>query len=157
MKEIALAHFQSLLGRSNRDAFWENEGKIHARGCVKEFFFQKLAGWHHATLLQINFFTDIFHGFKVSFNSLTFSSGYFLFLYKMLEKQLWNSFLLYHRKHLSNSMNVKVWVFPSISHELGKIFPYIEKSMETSFPYLGIVWDFKFNRFLFKAHSMEIY
>ena len=38
-----------------------------------------------------------------------------------------------------------------------KIFPYIGKSMETSFPYLGIVWIYKFNRFLFKAHGMGIY
>ena len=26
------------LRKSNRDAFWENEGKIHERRCVKEFF-----------------------------------------------------------------------------------------------------------------------
>ena len=32
------AHFQNLLGRSNRYAFWENEGKIHERECVKGFF-----------------------------------------------------------------------------------------------------------------------
>ena len=38
-----------------------------------------------------------------------------------------------------------------------KIFPYIGKSMKTSFPYLGIAWVFKFNRFLFKAHGMGIY
>ena len=38
-----------------------------------------------------------------------------------------------------------------------KIFPYIGKSVETSFPYLGIVWVFKFNRFLSKAHGMGIY
>ena len=29
---------RTLFGRSNRDAFWENEGKIHERECVKEFF-----------------------------------------------------------------------------------------------------------------------
>ena len=29
----------SLFGGSNRDAFWENEGKIDERECVKEFFF----------------------------------------------------------------------------------------------------------------------
>ena len=28
-KEILLAHFQSLFGRSNRDVFLENEGKIY--------------------------------------------------------------------------------------------------------------------------------
>ena len=38
LKETVLAHFQSLFGRSNRDAFWENEGKIHEGGCVKDFF-----------------------------------------------------------------------------------------------------------------------
>ena len=36
--EIVLAHFQRLFGRSNRDAFLENEGKIHEGGYVKEFF-----------------------------------------------------------------------------------------------------------------------
>ena len=29
---------QSLFGKSNRDTFWENEGKIYEGGCVKEFF-----------------------------------------------------------------------------------------------------------------------
>ena len=38
LKEIVLAHFQSLFGKSNHDAFWENAAKIHKRGCVKEFF-----------------------------------------------------------------------------------------------------------------------
>ena len=28
----------TLFGASNRDAFWENEGKIHEGECVKEFF-----------------------------------------------------------------------------------------------------------------------
>ena len=37
LKEIALAHFQTLFGRSNRDAFWENKGKIQ-KWCVKEFY-----------------------------------------------------------------------------------------------------------------------
>ena len=53
---------KEIVERSNRDAFWENEGKIHEKGCVKEFF-RKLAGWHLATSLQINFFTDNFEGF----------------------------------------------------------------------------------------------
>ena len=35
LKEIVLA--QRLFGRSNRDAFLENEGKIHEGGCVKNF------------------------------------------------------------------------------------------------------------------------
>ena len=34
-----LAHFQTLFGRSNRDAFGKNEGKIHEAGCVKTLFF----------------------------------------------------------------------------------------------------------------------
>ena len=38
LKEIVLAHFQRLFGRSNRDVFLENEGKIHEGGCVKELF-----------------------------------------------------------------------------------------------------------------------
>ena len=29
---------RTLFGGSNRDAFWENEGKIYERECVKEFF-----------------------------------------------------------------------------------------------------------------------
>ena len=35
----------------------EKKGKIHEGRCVKEFF-RSLAGWHLATSLQINFFTD---------------------------------------------------------------------------------------------------
>ena len=52
-------------------------------------------GWHLATSLQINFFANNFKGFEVTFKILTPSNGYFPFLYKMLEKHLWNSFLLY--------------------------------------------------------------
>ena len=37
-EKLVLAHFQSLFERSNRDAFWENESKIHERGRMKEFF-----------------------------------------------------------------------------------------------------------------------
>ena len=64
-----------------------------------------------------------------------------------------------HRKNLLKSMSGKDMGIPSILifHELGKIFPYIGKSMETSFPYLRIVWVFKFNWFLLKAHGMGIY
>ena len=29
---------RTLFGRSNRDVFWENEGKIHEYECVKELF-----------------------------------------------------------------------------------------------------------------------
>ena len=35
MKEIILAYFQNLFGRSNREAFLENEGKPHERGYMK--------------------------------------------------------------------------------------------------------------------------
>ena len=42
MKEILFAHFQSLFERSYRDAFLENEGKIHQGGYMKEF--HELAG-----------------------------------------------------------------------------------------------------------------
>ena len=41
-ERIVLANFQSLFRRSDPDAFWENEGKIHERRCVKEFFFVNL-------------------------------------------------------------------------------------------------------------------
>ena len=38
LKEIVLAHFKRHFGRSSCDVFWENEGKIHEGGFVKEFF-----------------------------------------------------------------------------------------------------------------------
>ena len=63
LKETVLPHFEILFGRSNCDAFWENEEKIHEGRCVKEFFFRKLAGWYLATSLKINFFTNSFQGF----------------------------------------------------------------------------------------------
>ena len=52
LKEVLL-HFQSLFGRSNRDVFLENEGKIY----------RELADWHLTTSLRINLFTDSFQGF----------------------------------------------------------------------------------------------
>ena len=33
---------RTLFGRSNSNAFWENEGKMHERECVKEIFFVNL-------------------------------------------------------------------------------------------------------------------
>ena len=48
LKEIVLAYFQSLLGRSNRDilweneVFWENKGKVHDGVRGKEFSFVNL-------------------------------------------------------------------------------------------------------------------
>ena len=62
LQEILLSQFQSLFGRSNRDALLENEGKIY-EGRYGKGFFRKLAGWHLATSLQINLFTDNFQGF----------------------------------------------------------------------------------------------
>ena len=56
-----------------------------------------------------------------------------------------------------NAWMGKIWVFHLFSMNWEKIFTDIGKSMETSFPYLGIVWVFKFDRVLFKAHSMGIY
>ena len=38
LKKFCSHTFKSLFGRSNRDAFLENESKIHEGGCVKEFF-----------------------------------------------------------------------------------------------------------------------
>ena len=38
LNNSVLAHFQSLFRRSNRDAFWENEGEIREGRCVKKFF-----------------------------------------------------------------------------------------------------------------------
>ena len=35
---FVVAHFQGLFGRSDCDAFLENEGKIHEEGYVKEIF-----------------------------------------------------------------------------------------------------------------------
>ena len=58
-----LAHFQNPFGRSNRDAFSENEGKIHEGGCVKKFFC-KLACWHRATSWKINSPQIIFRDFE---------------------------------------------------------------------------------------------
>ena len=59
------------------------------------------------------------------------------------------------------SLKIHEWERYGYSHLFSmnwvKIFPYIGKSMETSFPYLEIVWVFKFNRFLFKAYNMGIY
>ena len=38
LKEIIFAHFQSLLGRSNRSSFLENEGKYIKKDMWKSFF-----------------------------------------------------------------------------------------------------------------------
>ena len=75
-------HSQKMKAKCVREGVWKS-------------FFRKIAGWHLATSLQINFFTDSFQGLLVSFKILTSSNGYLSFLYKMLEKHLWNSFLLY--------------------------------------------------------------
>ena len=44
--------------------FWENEGKMHEGGWVKEFSLLT-SGWYLATSLYINFSTDNFQGFWV--------------------------------------------------------------------------------------------
>ena len=76
LKEIVLKQFQSLFRRSNRDVFWENEGKMHKRLCVKEVFFKKLQA---VILILIK---------------RTPSNGFLLFLCKMLEKYLWNNYCI---------------------------------------------------------------
>ena len=53
-KEIIVMHSEKTHERM--------EGKIHERGCVKEFF-RKLPVWYLVTSLQINFFTCSFQGF----------------------------------------------------------------------------------------------
>ena len=35
LKEIVLTHFQRLFGRSNRDVFLENEGKVYAEAATR--------------------------------------------------------------------------------------------------------------------------
>ena len=95
-----LAHFQCFFGRTitslgtrNRDAFWENEGKIHERMCERVFFVNFQAGisqfYYRLTSSQI------FSGILSTFKILKPSNGYLSFLHKMLEKCLWNSFLLH--------------------------------------------------------------
>ena len=86
-----LAYFHSLFRRSNRDAFWEIEGKIHEGGCVQEFFFINL----QVAILQIHYeltSSKIISRYLIKW---TPSKGYCFIFYKMLEKYLWNSFLLY--------------------------------------------------------------
>ena len=65
LKKLLLAQFKASFGRSNRDAFLENKGKIH-EGKICETFFRKLTGWHLATSLEINLFTDNLQGFWVN-------------------------------------------------------------------------------------------
>ena len=86
LKKIVLAHFQSLFGRINRDALWKNEGKLHEGRCMSVFFvnFQVAVSQLHYRITSS----------EISIK-WTPSNGYFSFLYKMLQKHLWNSFLLY--------------------------------------------------------------
>ena len=64
LKDILLAHFQSLFGKSNSDVFLENEGKIYyMKEDMWKSFFREVADWHHATSLRINLLTDNFQGF----------------------------------------------------------------------------------------------
>ena len=50
LKEIVLTHSDRLFGRSNRDVFLENEGKIHKGGCARDFLVDLLvfsfSRWH---------------------------------------------------------------------------------------------------------------
>ena len=61
LKEILLEHFQSLFGKSNRDFFLENEGKLYyMKEDMEKSLFRELADWPLATSLRINLFTDNF-------------------------------------------------------------------------------------------------
>ena len=85
------------------------------------------------------------------------NAGVFLVKFPKLfrKKYLWTS------AHREKYLKVHEWESYGYSHLFSmnwvKVFPYIWKSIETSFPYLGIVWVFKFNRFLTKTHSMGVY
>ena len=81
LNEIVLAHFQKLFGRSNR-VYSEKKGKMREGGCVKECFSLT------CRLASRNFIIGII-------SIWTHSNSYFFFLYKMLEKHWWNTFLLY--------------------------------------------------------------
>ena len=41
LKVILLEHFQSLFGKSNRDVFFENEGKVYYKSSRPEVFCEK--------------------------------------------------------------------------------------------------------------------
>ena len=81
-EEVIVMHSEKMKAKYMKEGVWKS-------------FFRKLADWHRATSLQINFFTDSSQEFWESFKILTSSNGYLLFLFKMLQKHLWNSFLLY--------------------------------------------------------------
>ena len=81
-EEVIVMHSEKMKAKYMKEGVWKS-------------FFRKLADWHRATSLQINFFTHSSQEFWESFKILTSSNGYLSFLFKMLQKHLWNSFLLY--------------------------------------------------------------
>ena len=84
----------TLFRRSNRDAFWENEDKIHERECVgKKVFFVNLQDGISQLHYKLTSSQIAFRDFKYLLRFI-FSNSYFSFLHKMLEKHLRNSFLL---------------------------------------------------------------
>ena len=127
-----LAHFQSLfgrtatfLGRSNRDAFWENEGKIHERMCERVFFVNFQAGisqfYYRLTSSQI------FSGILSTFKILKPSNGYLSFLHKMLEKCLWNSFLQHLVVEILQLVH-EISSFPEVLYKKGVLKNFSEFS-----------------------------
>ena len=79
---------RTLFGGSNRDAFWENEGKICERKCVS--LQAGISHFHYKLTSSLR----VLRGFKYLFRFI-FSHSYLPLLHKMLEKHLWNSLLLY--------------------------------------------------------------
>ena len=66
-------------------AFWENEGKIHDGGCVKELFFTKLRVGISQLHNRLTSLQTVFRDFK----QVTPSNDYFSILYKMLGLNEW--------------------------------------------------------------------
>ena len=64
MKEIVFVHFQSLFGRSNRNAFLVNADKIHEGRCVKEFFSQTCRLAFSQRHYRLTFSQIVFKDFK---------------------------------------------------------------------------------------------
>ena len=61
---------------------------------VQKSFFRKPAGWHSQLHYELTSSQIVFRNFKYLLRFI-FSNSYLSFLHKMLEKHLWNSFLLY--------------------------------------------------------------
>ena len=84
----------TLFGGSNRDASWENEGKIHEKKMCKRVFFVNLQAGISQLHYKLTSSQIVFRDFKYILRFI-FSNSYLSFLHKMLEKHLWNNFLLY--------------------------------------------------------------